>query len=80
MTNADVIRSLTGEELNNFLAMWELHDIDYAVTFCDLCAAGGNTLGLDCDGCRMHWLQEDASVWLHGMDAMRKRGDFRDVT
>lgn len=72
MTNAEIIRELTDDELNNFLAMWEEHDIDYAVTFCDLCAYGGNTLGLDCDGCRMHWLQEDASMFLHGMESMRK--------
>lgn len=77
-SNADIIRSLTDDELDVFLAMWELHDIDYAVTFCDLCEQdGGNALGLDCDGCRKHWLQEDAAVWLHGMENMRARGDFR---
>lgn len=59
MTNADRIRNMTDEELDEFLAMWECGDIDYAITFCDLCKKHGNTLGLDCDGCRMHWLKSD---------------------
>ena len=58
MTNADVIRKMTDEQLFEFLSEWEAGDIDYSITFCDLCmqskAEGGkgNELGLDCDGCR----------------------------
>ena len=60
MTNADCIRRMSDEQLYEFLSEWELGDIDYAVTFCDLCEKGGNTLNLDCDGCRKHWLKRDA--------------------
>lgn len=61
MTNADRIRSMTDDELYKFLSMWEIGDIDYSVTFCDLCKKDGNTLNLDCDGCRKHWLESSAN-------------------
>ena len=66
MTNADCIRRMNDEQLYEFLSEWECGDIDYAVTFCDLCNEAtkrgevGNVLNLDCDGCRKHWLQRDA--------------------
>lgn len=58
-TNADRIRSMNDEELNEFMRRCELGDIDYSVTFCDLCKKDGNRLGLDCNGCRLHWLQSE---------------------
>ena len=66
MTNADCIRNMSDEQLYEFLSEWECGDIDYSVTFCDLCNEAtkrgevGNVLNLDCDGCRKHWLQRDA--------------------
>ena len=60
MTNADCIRRMNDEQLYDFLSEWECGDIDYSVTFCNLCKQGGNELNLDCDGCRKHWLQRDA--------------------
>lgn len=60
MTNADCIRRMSDEQLYDFLSEWECGDIDYSITFCDLCKQGGNALNLDCDGCRKHWLQRDA--------------------
>lgn len=60
MTNADIIRKMTDEQLFEFLSEWECGDIDYAVTFCDMCQKDGNALNLDCDGCRKHWLKRDA--------------------
>ena len=60
MTNADCIRRMSDEQLYEFLSEWECGDIDYSITFCDLCKQGGNELNLDCDGCRKHWLQRDA--------------------
>lgn len=66
MTNADCIRKMSDEQLDEFLAEWECGDIDYSITFCDLCqkdkklGGEGNTLGLDCDGCRKHWLLSNA--------------------
>lgn len=66
MTNADCIRRMNDKQLYDFLSEWECGDIDYAVTFCDLCNEAtkrgevGNVLNLDCDGCRKHWLQRDA--------------------
>jgi len=66
MTNADCIRAMSDEQLYEFLSEWEVGDVDYSVTFCDLCTKDrreggeGNELGLDCDGCRKHWLTRDA--------------------
>ena len=66
MTNADCIRRMSDEQLSEFLSEWECGDIDYSVTFCDLCneatkrGEAGNALNLDCDGCRRYWLQRDA--------------------
>jgi len=60
MTNADCIRRMSDDQLYDFLSEWECGDIDYSITFCDLCKQGGNELNLDCDGCRKHWLQRDA--------------------
>ena len=60
MTNADCIRRMSDEQLYDFLSEWECGDIDYSITFCDLCKQGGNELNLDCDGCRKHWLQRNA--------------------
>lgn len=57
MTNADRIRNMQDEELMGFLKRIEVGDIDYSVTFCDLCKDSGNVPGLDCDGCLLHWLQ-----------------------
>lgn len=62
MTNSDLIRSMSDEKLTEFLRKIELGDIDYSVTFCDLCKDGGNTLGLDCDGCLLHWLQTECAL------------------
>lgn len=59
MTNGDRIRSMTDEQLMEFLNKIELGDIDYSVTFCDLCKDGGNALGLDCDGCLLRWLRAE---------------------
>ncbi len=59
-TNADVIRQMDNNQLAEFLRSFELGDVDYAVTFCDLCRKDGNTLNLDCDGCLKHWLDNPA--------------------
>ena len=37
MTNADRIRSMSDDELADFIYRCEMGDIDYAKTFCDLC-------------------------------------------
>lgn len=58
-TNADRIRTMSDKELAEFLERFrfELGDIDYAVTFCDLCKEDGNELNLDCSGYLRHWLE-----------------------
>ena len=56
-TNADRIRAMTDEELAEFLDRWELGDIDYAKTFCDLCNGQ-----YDChNDCLMDWLKQEAT-------------------
>ena len=61
-TNADRIRSMTDEELADFLEEVENGDLDYPITFCELCEKDGNTLNLDCKGCLKHWLQKNSEV------------------
>ena len=56
MTNADVIRQMTDDELYKFLQAIEVGDIDYSLTFCSLC----KDLDLDCDECFKRWLFNDA--------------------
>ena len=54
-SNADRIRSMTDEELADFLERWELGDIDYSKTFCDLCKGQ-----YDChDDCLLDWLKKE---------------------
>ena len=52
-TNADRIRSMSDEELAEFIDRCEMNDIDYAKTFCDLCNGQ-----YECDKCRLDWLQQ----------------------
>ncbi len=58
-TNADVIREMTDEQLSDFLDRVQLGDIDFAVTFCDLCKKDESTL--NCDDCRLDWLKRDCT-------------------
>lgn len=60
-TNADVIRRMNDDQLFDFIRDIEDGEIDYAITFCDMCKEGGNSLNLDCDGCLKHWLSRDAT-------------------
>lgn len=57
-TNADRIRSMSDEELANFLDRVEMGDIDYSKTFCDLCDGF-----YDChDDCLVGWLKAEATI------------------
>lgn len=68
MRNADAIRKMTDEELFEFLLKLKDDEIDYSVAFCCMCAEdGGNELGLDCDGCLKHWLEQDAYEHYQGL-------------
>lgn len=62
ITNYEKINGMSVEELAEFLERFELGDIDYSVTFCDLCKEGGNILNLDCSGCLRHWLESECDV------------------
>lgn len=54
-TNADRIRAMTDEELAQFLDSWEMGDVDYSRTFCDLCK-----WQYDCfNDCLMEWLKQE---------------------
>lgn len=79
MTNADKIRGMTVDELQELLSAFECGDISYAVTFCDLCESGGNTLKLNCDGCLRHWLDSDADDYngLNNHPLFRRQGSIR---
>lgn len=62
VTNADRIRGMSDEELQDFLLRFESGDIDYAKTFCDLCCkdAALDRESTDCEGCLLWWLKQDS--------------------
>lgn len=60
-TNADVIREMSDEELSKFLFDYEIGFIDTSITHCNWCKKDGNTLGYDCDDCRLDWLKRDSA-------------------
>ena len=57
-TNADRIRSMSDEELSEFISRIEIGDFGqqvYGKTFCDMCKGQ-----YECDDCRLWWLQQPA--------------------
>ena len=56
-TNADRIRSMSDDELADFIYRCEMGDIDYAKTFCDLCNGQ-----YECGQCRLDWLRQPMEV------------------
>ena len=59
MTNADLIRQMTDEELLEFLRKYEIGDYgtDIAMTFCSWCIR--DIPNHDCDDCLRSWLKTD---------------------
>ena len=60
MTNGDRIRSMSDEELADFIDRCEMSDIDYSKTFCNLCNGQ-----YECSQCRLEWLQQPAEEVHH---------------
>lgn len=57
-THADRIRSMSDEELAEFISRIEIGDFGpqvYGKTFCDMCKGQ-----YECDDCRLWWLQQPA--------------------
>lgn len=54
MTNADYIRRMDDATLLDFLARFEIGDLDYSITFCDLCEHTDR-----CEDCLGKWLKAD---------------------
>lgn len=57
-SNADKIRSMTDEELADFIQRVEIGDFncnDYGKTFCDMCDGQ-----YECDDCLKYWLKQSA--------------------
>lgn len=58
VTNADKIRSMTDEELADFIQRVQFGDfsnLDYGKTFCDICDGQ-----YECDDCLKSWLKQPA--------------------
>ena len=56
MTNADKIRSMTDEELADFIQRVQFGDfsnLDYGKTFCDMCDGQ-----YECDDCLKWWIKQ----------------------
>ena len=64
-SNADVIRSMTDEQLSVFLEAVEDTDIHFEKVFCSMCKEDRlqEEHGFNCDSCRLWWLKEDATAW-----------------
>ena len=58
ITNADKIRKMSDDELNQFMSLVEVWKIYYSTTSCDMCVEDENTV-IDCDGCRLNWLKSE---------------------
>ena len=73
-SNADRIRSMSNEELLEFLLDFEIGDIDYSRTFCDLCEKDCKENGesTDCEGCLKWWLEKDSKD-VQGIDYWNNR-------
>ena len=58
LSNVDRIRSMSDEELAEFISRIEIGDFGpqvYGKTFCDMCKGQ-----YECDDCRLWWLQQPA--------------------
>ena len=58
ISNADKIRSMTDEELADFIQRVQFGDfsnLDYGKTFCDMCDGQ-----YECDDCLKYWLKQPA--------------------
>lgn len=71
MTNYERIKEMTFEEMVDFIQKAELEDIDYGLTYCDVC--GGKLF--DCEECLKQclkqWLNQDSSEY-SGIDWGKK--------
>lgn len=58
LSNADRIRTMSDEELGEFISRIEIGDFSslvYGKTFCDMCEGQ-----FECDDCRLWWLRQPA--------------------
>lgn len=63
MTNYERIKTMTFEEMVDFLERYHDDDIDVAKTFCELCDHS-----TDCDDCTKWWLGLDSKEHPQGLD------------
>ena len=70
-SNFQRIKRMNREELAAFLDRVELGDIEFSVTFCDLCQKNHNG---ECDrkGCIRTWLDVDSKDHPQGLDNWEK--------
>ena len=62
-SNYERIKSMTIEELHSFLLDFEIGDIDYSETFCELCTAEHRKKheSCECEECLMKWLRAEST-------------------
>ena len=69
--NFQRIKNMTKEELADFLYQVELGDVDFAITFCDLCEKDHNG-NCEREKCVRAWLDFDSKKHPQGIDHWRK--------
>lgn len=64
MTNFERIKAMSLYEMQEFLERFEMGDVDYAKTFCDMCCkdAAPERRSTDCNGCLKWWLESDSRL------------------
>jgi len=63
-SNGDVIRGMSDEELADFLNRVKEGDVDFAITFCDLCCEERKKEGksTECEECVSWWVKNGAKL------------------
>jgi uncharacterized protein YuzB (UPF0349 family) len=64
VSNGDVVRGMDDEELAQFLYSVEEGEIDFAMTFCDLCCKDAALDGksVNCEDCARWWVKNNADM------------------
>ena len=73
MTNAEKIRTFTNKQLAAFILLCDDQDIDFGLTFCDICH--GSLENFECSKCLTEWLKKD----IFAFEGLEERGTMARI-